>query len=432
MIWGLLAIEALLFIEARRRIRIITAFDLIGCYLIACQLAFFSANSLPIVDITAPGQLRSHLYFQQEGQWLYFALFLICYSATLGLRVAVRADFNGLRREVQPLLQRCLPPVFGICATISLVQVLSTDAGALWNNARYLLLSKPEGLSWRNEVTQLAQEAAPLVGIVSAFALIVAIAAGRRVLTGGFLLVTAWCVAIGLANASRTAAVYLFVMTLAVLVLLPRRKWWAGGAASLTLLALLMALSGRTLRQYGLEMIPEFLLVAIATAPERLPFVVGNLTQGIFVTNDGFILQPQHSAQYKLLSFSPLPSFIDGFESFRRTQEVRLHNYVPMSAITEVISFGPVYMLAAGLSLVAGIRLALGAAMRGRPMLSLVSSIWLFLIFVQASAYPMRNVYRQGLLIIAVLLAISWLDRQRRLRQGAAGPSAITVTEFAA
>ncbi|MCG9736455.1 hypothetical protein L1D51_21095, partial [Pseudoalteromonas shioyasakiensis] len=68
-----------------------------------------------------------------------------------------------------------------------------------------------------------------------------------------------------------------------------------------------------------------------------------NLAEGGLNIANSFLIDQRHSELYKILSFSPLPSFIDGFSSISETESIRLHTYVPMSGISEVYLFGGVY-----------------------------------------------------------------------------------------
>lgn len=412
MIWWIASVEVLLLLEACRRIRLLSGFAMIGLYIIACQVAYHLAQFVPVVDIAAPGQLRSHLYFNDAGLLLYFWIFLCCYAATLGL--VVRKPVNdGLDDVGQSLSGNWLGVALAICGVLVLVHAAAIDWTALWYNRRYLLLSSTLGLSINNEFTALVQELALLVGVVSAFGFAASLSTGHRFMALGFAIVLGWHVVLALANSGRSAAVYLFVVAAVAAVMMRRWRWIvASGFASLALLCLLMALAGRQARAFGISVIADHMWAAIKSAPQRMLVVLGNLTQGIFVTNDGFILNPQHQERYKLLSFSPFPSVVDGFESVRRIAEIRLHTYVPMSAITEVVAFGPLYAAAAALSLVLGIRLSILAAQRGQVLLSVLTGAWLFLIFVQAGAYPMRNVFRQELIAIVALVIAMWVPRR--------------------
>ncbi|WEK05683.1 MAG: hypothetical protein P0Y65_05360 [Candidatus Devosia phytovorans] len=418
MIGLLVGVELVLLLEAKRRVCSLSAFDLIGGYIMACQLAYYSAQFVPVVDIAAPGQLRSHLYVNDEGLQLYFWIFLCCYGATLGLRVTERADVQALGGEAIAGVERWLGLVLLVCGLLALVNVLSTDSAALWYNRSYLLLSSTRGLAIANGLTAMVQELSQILGVVAAFSFAVALWTGRRGLAFGFFLILSWYVLLGLANAGRAAAVYVFVVA-AVAAVMPRRGRWlvVGGVGLVALLCLLMALGGRMTREFGVSVIPDNFVSAVLAGPNRLLFVIGNLTQGVFVTNDGFVLRPQHPELYKQLSFSPFPSAVDGFEGIRRIQEIRLHSYVPMSAITEVVAFGGAYTVVASLILMLGIRLSIMVAGRGHVLLSVLAGAWLFLVFVQAGAYPLRNVFRQELIGVALLVVALWLRPATAVRE---------------
>lgn len=421
MIWILVTFEILLLLEAKRRIRVLSVFDMIGVYIIACQIAFYLAQYVPIVDLYAAGQFGSYLSDNDGGLLLYFWVFLCCYAATLGLRVTKQVDMVAVGSQAISALDRWLGLILLGCVLAALVNFVSLDAGAIWYNNRYLLLSIPEGLAIRNGFTELVQSFSQIVGILAAFGFAVSLFTRKWPLALGFALVTGWYFSIGLAMSSRNAAILIFVIAVVASVLVRRgRLSVVGFLGLLCLLVLMIALAGRSTREYGIAMIPDHLVSAVADTGNRFLLILGNLTQGIFVTNDGFLLNPEHPELYKILSFSPFPSFIDGFESIRRVQEIRLHAFVPMSAITEAVAFGPLYTVIAAASLMLCVRLCVMASARSGVLFAMLMSAWVFLMFVQAGAYPMRNVYRQEVIAAVVLMiALYWPRRRSRPRHEA-------------
>lgn len=426
MVVLLVAIELLLIYEVRRRVHTITAFDAIAAYIVLCQVSFFLAQYLPVVNIADPGQFRSFLRDNDAGQLLFFGIFAMLYASTLGLGVAATAGVRETSVRILGRLESWLPATLAICAAAAMIDAFAIDQSIAWYNTRYLLIGTSAGLAVQNTLTTLIHSGAQTLGIVALFGFSMSLFTGRRLMTLGFLPVVAWYVLVALATSSRNAAIFAFIPALVAAVVLHRWRWpVALSFVGLALIFLLMALVGRNMGRFGFSMIGDYFVAAVQTAPDRGLQLLANLTQGIFVTNDGFLLNPQHQDLYKVLSFSPLPSFIDGFDDIRRIMEIRLHYYVPMSAITEVIAFGPSYAAAAALTFMLLVRLCIVAAKRRMFALSLLMSGWTFLIFVQATAYPLRNVYRQGLIAIAVLVAVLYLVRwTRRGRTTAIGTAA--------
>ena len=102
--------------------------------------------------------------------------------------------------------------------------------------------------------------------------------------------------------------------------------------------------AGRSLAQHGLSTIGGmFSNVASMDSQDLISVLVTNAFEGFFNIAEGFMLVPAYPNIYKVLSVSPLPSFIDGFDRIREMYEVRLHTYVPLPGYMEALLFGPVF-----------------------------------------------------------------------------------------
>lgn len=118
--------------------------------------------------------------------------------------------------------------------------------------------------------------------------------------------------------------------------------------------------------------------------------VVVNLCEGIFSTAESLQIKAPFNSQYKILTFSPLPSFIDGFSDIRKSSEHRLHAYVPMSGIGEAINFGwPAFVL---LILIYFLLIRSHSAIaKTYPTLFLLCNFLILFSLYHLLAYPLRN-----------------------------------------
>ncbi len=129
---------------------------------------------------------------------------------------------------------------------------------------------------------------------------------------------------------------------------------------------------------------------------------------------DGLVVGGGFSEQYKLLSFSPLPSFFDGFDRIPEASEIRLGPVCPMSAVAELANFGPVYWLAYSvgyISMVAFINSRF-VVMRTSPVMVMAAN-GLFTIFaIVGFTYPLRNVSRMFVYISFFCCCSLWWEKE--------------------
>src|SRR5262249_26112766 len=114
----------------------------------------------------------------------------------------------------------------------------------------------------------------------------------------------------------------------------------------LTVIALMGALEQRATDRHGLSTLPETILSPFASSNplDEISQSIMDFCQGAVVTAESFELYTDFNLKYKILAFSPLPSFVDGYSSIRSDSEQRLHDYVPMSGIGELYHFGWLYI----------------------------------------------------------------------------------------
>jgi hypothetical protein len=247
--------------------------------------------------------------------------------------------------------------IFLIIFHLSLVLIYA-DWSLLWINSAYL--SSIYNLNMIDydplALGSTAMRAMPHLLIVTTLVVCVCVWLKRwpeAVLSG---LLTGFYFLVVLGLHSRAAA--LTPTIIAAVLFLLRPKFYKPAAAFcliIVILSMVIALNGRSSPYQGLGALGNDF--ALLFSKDSNPMAVGQqIAQGAFVLAESLILTPDLPTIYKVLSFSPLPSFIDGYSALLPIQ-VRLSLYVPMSGVAETIHFGPIYIVTAGMILALAARL---------------------------------------------------------------------------
>ena len=125
----------------------------------------------------------------------------------------------------------------------------------------------------------------------------------------------------------------------------------------------------------------------------------------------------------KILSFSPFPSFIDGFSSLL-SFEHRVYTYGPFSSFAEAYQFGWGY-LAFLLLFLSMLVYQTTKMWRNNPtILSFFFLVPYYYSIIRMQAYPIRNVFR--ILLLALILAIisNQLLKKRKVKKFAGATDA--------
>ena len=139
-----------------------------------------------------------------------------------------------------------------------------------------------------------------------------------------------------------------------------------------------------------------------------------NLFQGAVATSDGLLVAGNFSDRYRWLSLSPLPSFVDGFDQIRASDQISLHSFCPMSGVTEVIRFGPLFwaiMIAEYTAMVVTINSRFVISRAG--LLPVLCVNLLFTVFtISGFTYPLRNVLRPMVYACIALVLFAFFSKR--------------------
>jgi hypothetical protein len=273
----------------------------------------------------------------------------------------------------------------------------------VWLNETYLLMNDQRVLSAVNPGSRFLVTVLPLVGF-AVFAL-VSVYAGRKYqyVAAALMPLAIFDYAYELGAHSRKAVMYLVVFT-AISIVLNRSKKILVFAVPLIFFSLAFCLGGRVYGEHGISTIFEAgsILSRYSHYDASLGFL--NLFEGSFVSGELFGSSHHASTLYKILSFSPFPSFIDGFHQILGSNIHKLGPYAPPSAILEAWWFGPPYIILLLLPQVIAGRMVVRLMERGNSTVVIAANLLMAFASYLQFTYPVRTVYR--FFLIALFLAV--------------------------
>lgn len=336
-------------------------------------------------------------YYESIAMLAGFSIFYL--SALIGLGEKSTSPTATFNLTISPKAYWVI--IAGLLAS-TLLYLTALDLDILWLNSEYLMLNSPKGLNNHSSLSLLLLSTDRLRGIFGV-ALFAYLCAKRKWVPAFALMpVVVFLLIFYLAAHSRTTVLYLGEFGLLYFVMDGRyRMPILVSSIFFALSASMIALIGRNSGAHGLSAIlPNF-----SQLPPNIILggILPNLFEGIYVTTEIFGRRDEFDSMFKILSFSPFPSAIDGFSSIRDISQIRLHKYVPMSAILETYAFGPMFWLVNSATQFITVRAVAKSIITKSSMVSLaLSFLVLFTLYLQFT-YPVRHMFR--FLIVALLFA---------------------------
>lgn len=308
-----------------------------------------------------------------------------------------------------------------IAAAVCALHLAMIDRDAFYLNSEYLSLADPTrngvgagvGAFVNNVLRPLALPAFLLLAIRERPE-----GAARRGpdLQATLLLgICAYAFAFSLAVYSRYLMVYVFVFFMGRVF--SQRRGGAGAIVAFTLYTALIlgcfvvALAGRGHATQGLASV---LPVIEALDVGHLGWLAAKLGATSFDAGMSFANALRHAPvydpAYQTLSFSPLPSFLDGFDAGEMEQRINI--YVPFSAFGEAVHFHPLAPpLLFAACLAATRQLTLGFFRDGDALSAALFPLYLVCL-LKLQTYPIRASLR----IVVAIAVVSWLSVRWRRR----------------
>lgn len=374
---------------------------------------------------------RSYLEGYSDFAIYYFVAMILIAS------FGIAASKNSRERsKFNPIIitgtQPQIVTTFLFCTLIAYVFVHSvvTEFAFLKPYTTYLALRDPRYFGITNPAFAVMHSVVGVVGVASSLALYIAIKSKRGLLvfiaTAVFLYFSAyqaaslsrWLVvqiAIFVALALSDRSLRLHPATLILLILIPA--------------AYFGALNGRSSQTLGIGAFISGIFSG-ATAEFWIHSLSNVFGGGLVFSEAATRVSTTYPLIFKATSFSPLPSFVDGFSSLKAIHEVRINIYGPFSTYAELYWFGPhwgfLFFLITGASIFVTQRAWDWVTTSSNARILVMASFGLTVYgHLFSHQYPVRSSLRwivfAGALAIAALLAESAARRRK-------SPSGSSVT----
>lgn len=337
---------------------------------------------------------------------------------------------RGIRLSVLRRYLSSRPAVMFLALAVGacVVHFVDVDFGMVLSHYEYLITRHPDNVGLSNPVTGFIHRA---LGTLSCACLCLGVLYYRLrlgVFSTVAFAVASYCALFSLGGASRWIAVQCTVTALMLQLTAPKkvsRGAWIFGILAFVSYALVI--HARRQQEIGLLPILNSVLSGEFFVDDFLAILALSLFGGGFVlaeTLDRVGLA--YPIRYKLLSFAPTISMLDGFDAIRH-YEHRVNLTTPFSSFAEIYHFGAIYSVAYLAFLFLTLRVLTRFWQRTR------NAGWAFLIlapvylaFLNIHLYPIRNSFR--LILWPVVIAV-WMNRRFRVRERRARSVSLPVVE---
>lgn len=407
MLWGLLIfIEAMTTIILAGRIKAPAAGILIMAYIVLMKATFYAFSHLGLQFNLGVTSDMGYYYKGNETLGIYTVLFWsIAFSLVW---VPRKANWlNSFRSSLETKIsKRSGTPLLIILLTILILNIILMNKSAIWLNHEYLLITGPKGYYLPPNIAMLFIAGMNIGAVICSIFLPFYIKKSR---TQALLACAAWFFwfAFYLSAGSRVAAV-MFFSAMAIQFLISRGKtsiiYLLVGFFG-AFIIMMIALATRASGEYGVSNF--FGAISYFSGKVAVDFAIFswvNFMQGIFITSDGIIYDHFYNTDYKFLSFSPLPSFIDSFDKVRQGSQIMIYSTVPMSGIAELYHFGISFFAFYIIALIFILRAAHKSFGSKFYYLTAFANFYIFIMFIIMNSYAIRNSFRQTLLAYAVIV----------------------------
>lgn len=350
----------------------------------------------------------AHVHYYSQLILLLFCLFLFYYITTLGIHIKVKkqqlAQFDVAQNT---LIILCFLLWFR-----AIYHIMILDFDVIMSNSQYLMMASMNAIKTDAFLGKFVQQSNKFFGLIVMVLFAFTFARKRWLLMVILTPLMMWHFTFELAGHSRYAALYMFTIAGIYGLVKEKRKIFTVSLFSiLGVSVLFIVLAGRVSGEHGftalLSMSEKFTDISTGRVSTN---VIANGFEGLFVVSEVFTSQRHFDDIYKNLSLSPFPSFIDGFASIRAANEIRLHKFVPMGAIAEIIHFGTLYVLIYfGMQFIT-IRLSYMVMRRTPGVLPIVLNMILLVSSYLQFTYSTRTVFRFYVIVFLLSIFLLFID----------------------
>jgi hypothetical protein len=306
--------------------------------------------------------------------------------------------------------------IMSVFSVICVIHLLTIDTSSIWEYHGYLETRIPQQVGIRNSGLRAFHRILPEMGII--LCVLTAYTFSRREWSVFLLLLfpTTYAVLFTASLASRHVTVQLASAAIA-LFFCDRRRLLAPfvcGAAALVFYGVVLSLRQHSGDggAYGLRPFLATLFGGAFYPHGGIFFAIFDAIQGSFNLAHAVLTAPvDYPLAYKLKSFSPAPSFVDGFDSLSWSYLRKANENQPYGAYAETYLFGgswfAVYMSVVFLSLTCLTYFRRTCRIKAAMFILPVS----YLTFVLMHTYPIRNSFRLILLSVLTAMMVHWYER---------------------
>lgn len=312
---------------------------------------------------------------------------------------------------------------------LSVAHLMTVDVSAILYYRQYLSIRDPAFVGINNPIIGLVHTNIPLIGCIAAPLSVVYLHDRRYLLFATAGITFVYSLTVSLAFASRFAVVQLVAAAMMFQILSSRKL--DRRALGLSVVAVVAYLGVIGLRRAATSGVGDYGLIPLLNALPRGELLFAGIPAFIALTSfgGGFVMARvfamrdlYYPLEYKILSFSPVPSLIDGFASIRHFEH-RINVSAPFSSFAEAYHFGPVYFLCLILLLLVSLVLLNHFWRRFRGALAFFILAPAYYAFIRMHLYPIRNVLRWLLvsLIVATFVELLVVSCRQREKEGSRG-----------
>lgn len=389
---------------------------------LATIVAVLAANGIIYSSFAMAWSNLGAVYNSDESIYYFFCITLLYFFVHFFFKPSRKTSkenwvsFNNALHSLRIGGLLILPFVM-LSGAFALAHFLILNKAIILFTPVYLQMASDDALQIRGNLPEFVQSSYKMMGLLS-FVGLAFLVFWRRL---GFALLLAlpatWFLLFEVAGHSRYAAVFLAAFSVSLFVLGTKRthRFVAFVGLVFAVLTYSAALQGRNLGEHGFLTLGSFFQQATFSDPAFILRMLTNLFEGVFSVAESFYyVNIELPEPYKLLSFSPLPSFLDGFAANWQHSAVRLDTYVPMGALGELLLFGTEYLVFYFVTVALALFLTVMALRRGMFLTgNLMALVFTIATFMQFS-YSVRTSYRFFLICIAIFLLAAIVDHGRR------------------
>jgi|GEM_PF-5179038 len=342
-------------------------------------------------------------------EWLYTSL--ICACLGLGMLVKRKVKHEELITGLKLGLSGggrfglFVSAVAMVLFAISICHLFDIDKSVLWHNMEYTAIKKYElaGIGFPpNAVFHRGLKYVPLIATM--FLMV----AQRKWVKSLLWFVIIYAVFLNLASNSRSASISLGLLAFLFIFRKEIRMRMVGiGLIFLAFLCLVIALDGRGRTSQGIVgMVETMESLSLPMIGNMMFHILATTFNGAIVVSTGLANPADHGFLFKVLSFSPFPSLIDGFGARCGDEIVRLTANNPQPALAEVFGLGYLWTIMF-FSIYFGCLFFVSRAYnRFGTQIAIAAGLPLLFIGVLMQIYPLRAVSKLTAASILIILAI--------------------------